>query len=107
MFVDILSAEGAHPNMGKDLKTDLAEAGFENIEITASFGIYDTPQDRSFIYEVANQWMFTPDVAEVAIAHGAVTQQLCDQISDAYARWRDHDGAYCGLAWGQAVASSP
>ncbi len=107
MFVDVLSAENAHPHMGKDLKGDLVDAGFESIEMSGSFGMYDTPEDRYFIYEVARQWLLTPDIMEVAVTHGATTQQLCDRISDAYARWRDHDGAFCGLAWGQAVASNP
>ena len=46
MFEDLLEADDAHPQIGKDLKTRILGAGFENVDVTATFDIYDTPAGR-------------------------------------------------------------
>ena len=107
MFEDLLAADDGHPQIGKDLKNHVLEAGFENINVTASFDIYSTPEDVEFIFGLANQWFLSPEITEAAIKYGASTQELCDQIADAYERWKDHPGAVCGVAFGEAVANKP
>ena len=107
LYEDILAADDAHPQMGKDLKGRLVEAGFENIEVSASFDLYETPDDKEFIHSVTEQWFLTPEAMYAAIISGAATQELCDQIRDAYTRWKDQAGAFCALAWGEAVADNP
>ena len=107
MFEDLLSADDGHPQMGKDLKNHIVEAGFTNVRVTASFDIYDTPEDIAFIYAFANKWFLSPEIMEAAIKYGASTQELCDAIRDAYDRWKDHPGALCGLGFGEVVAGRP
>ena len=107
MFEDLVDADDGHPQMGKDLKNHVLEAGFENIKATASFDIYSTPADVKFIYTLANQWFLSPEITEAAIKYGASTQELCDQIAKAYERWKDHPGAVCGVAFGEVVANKP
>ena len=55
MFEDLLSADDGHPQIGKDLKSHIVEAGFTNVRMTASFDIYDAPADIAFIYEFAKK----------------------------------------------------
>ncbi len=107
IFEDLLSADDGHPQMGKDLKNHLVEAGFTNVRITASFDIYDTPEDIAFIYAFANKWFLSPEIMDAAIKYGASTKGLFDAIRDAYDRWKDHPAALCGLAFGEAVAGRP
>ena len=107
MFEDLLAADDGHPQMGRDLKNHIIEAGFTNVRITASFDIYSTPADVAFIYEFANKWFLSPEIVEAAIKYGASTRELCDAISVAYGRWKDHPGAFAGLAFGEAVAGKP
>ena len=107
MFEDLLEADDAHPQIGKDLKTRILGAGFENVDITATFDIYDTPADVEFIFGLASLWFLAPEITDAAIKYGASTQELCDQIRDAYNRWKDHPGAICGVAFGEAVANKP
>ena len=107
LFEDILTTDDAHPQMGKEVKSRLVGAGFENIRMSASYDIYDTPEDVKFIYDVAHQWLLTPEVMDTAIIYGAATQELCDSIRDAYDKWKAHPGAFCALAWGEVVATSP
>ena len=107
MFEDLLSADDGHPQMGKDLKNHIVQAGFTNVRMTASFDIYDAPADIAFIYAFANKWFLSREIMDAAIKYGASTIELCADVRDAYDRWKDHPGALCGLAFGEAVAISP
>ena len=107
MFEDLLSADDGHPQIGKDLKSHLVGAGFTNVRATASFDIYSAPADVAFIYRLAQKWFLAPEITEAAIKYGASTRELCDAINDAYNRWKDHPGAVCGVAFGEAVAGRP
>ncbi|MDE2822283.1 MAG: methyltransferase domain-containing protein [Chloroflexota bacterium] len=107
MFEDLLAADDGHPQMGKDLKGHVLDAGFANPRITASFDVYSTPEDVLFIYGLANMWFLSPEIVEAAIKYGAATEDLCDAISVAYDKWKEHPGALCGVAFGEAVANKP
>ena len=107
MFEDLLSADDGHPQMGKELKAHLVEAGFAHIQVTGSWDVFSTPADIEFIYGFANQWFLAPAITEAAIKYGASTPELVDRIRDAYARWKDHPGATCHLAFGEVVANKP
>ena len=107
MFEDLLEADDAHPQMGRELKGHVLAAGFENVRITGTFDIYSTPRDVAFIHAFANQWFLSPEIVEAAIKYGATTRELCDRIHDAYERWKDDSSAIAGLAFGEAVASKP
>lgn len=107
MFEDLLMADDAHPQMGKDMKGHLIKAGFENLRMTASFDIYSTPKDRDFIYGLALQWFLSPEITEAAIKYGASSQELCDEIATAYMRWKEEPGAFCAVAFGEVIANKP
>ncbi len=107
MFADLVAADDGHPQMGKDLKTHLVEAGFTNVRAAASFDLYDSPADVAFIYEFANQWFLAPEITEAAIKYGAATREMVDALAAAYDDWKDHPGALCGVAYGEAVAGRP
>ena len=107
MFEDLLAADDGHPQMGKDLKTHLVEAGFAHIQITGSWDVHSKPADVEFIFGFANQWFLSPEITQAAIKYGASSPELVDRIREAYVAWKDHPGALCNLAFGEAVASKP
>ena len=107
MFEDLLAADDAHPQMGKDMKAHIIDAGFTNVRMTASFDIYNTPADIAFIYGLAHMWFLSPEITEAAIKYGAATEELCAAIGVAYDKWKEHPGALCGVAFGEAVAGKP
>ena len=107
MFEDLLTADDAHPQMGKDLKRHVVEAGFEDVRFSASMDVFSTPEDVEYIWHVAQDWFLAPEITEAAIKYGASTRELCDRISVAYDRWRDHPGAVCCVAYGEVVARKP
>ena len=107
MFEDMIATDGGHPQMGKDLKTQLRQAGFSVALISASFDMYDTPEEVAFIYDIALQWFLSPEMQETALGYGAATAELAEAIGAAYGRWKDDPGALCSLAFGEAVAYKP
>ena len=107
MFEDVVSTGDGHPQMGKELKSRLGEAGFADARITATFDLFATPEEVQFIHAVADQWFLSPEMREMAISFGASTDDLAGDIEEAYGRWREHPGALCGLAFGEALAVRP
>ena len=107
MFEDLIAADDGHPQMGRELKSRLSNAGYTDIRVSASFDMYTTPDDIDFIGVLALQWFLSPEITEAAIKYGAATQKLCDDIRNAYERWRDHPGAMVGVAFGEALANKP
>ena len=107
MFQDLLQADDGHPQMGRELKGHVLAAGFENVRTANSFDIYSAPADVTFIHGFAKQWFLSPEITEAAIKYGAATPELCAQMGTAYDRWKDHPGAMCALAFGEAIANKP
>ena len=107
MFQDLVAADDGHPQMGKELKAHILDAGFANPRITASFDIYSAPEDVLFLFGFASKWLLSPEITEAAIKYGAATEDLRNAISVAYNRWKGHPGALCGVAFGEAVANKP
>ena len=107
MFEDVIATADGHPQMGKDLKTHLDAMGFVNARITASFDMFTTPDEIAFIHEIADSWFLSSEMQEVATGFGASSEDLAGDIGDAYNRWKDHPGALCALAFGEAVAVKP
>ena len=107
MFEDIVATDGGHPQMGKRLKGELVEAGFENLRLTGGLDLYATPEEVAFIHRLANEWFLSHEMTDTALNYGASTQELIENIRAAYDRWKDHPGALCGLAFGEAVAGKP
>ncbi len=107
MFEDLLEADDGHPQMGKDLKTHFVEAGLTNYRVSASFDTFTTPDEITFIHQIAQQWFLAPEITEAAIKYGAATEALCDHIGVAYDRWKDHPGAFAAVAYGELLAWKP
>ena len=104
---DMLATDDGHPQMGRELKGRLAEAGFVNSRISTSFETYSTPEEVAFIHGFVRQRFLSPEFTETAISYGASTDNLVETVRAAYDRWKDHPAALCALAFGEAVASKP
>ncbi len=107
MFEDLLIADDAHPQMGKELKSHLVKAGFSDIKVTLSSNLFSTPADVNFIYGFVQEWFLSPEITEAAIKYGAATREMCDEISAAYDRWKTDPGAVLSVAFGEVVANKP
>ncbi|MDE0231534.1 MAG: methyltransferase domain-containing protein [bacterium] len=107
IFMDLLEADDGHAQMGKDIKAHLIDTGFANLQITASFTTYSTPEEVFFGHRIANRWLLSREITEAAIKYGAATQTLWDDIQIGFDEWKKHPGAFAGIAYGEAVANKP
>jgi len=107
VFADLLTADDGHPQMGKDLKLHLLEAGFEDISISGSFETSGHAGGVDQFYRLVKKWFLSIDITRAAKKYGAATDSLFEEIEDAIERWKVEPGAVCFLAFGQAVAVRP
>ena len=107
MFEDLVEADDGHPQMGKDMKGHIKEAGFVDIRMNASFSVYSSPQEIASIHRVVRQWLLSHEVAEAAIKYGASSERLLNDIQVAYDRWKDRPDALFAFAYGEALATKP
>ena len=103
IFLRLLAANGGHPQMGKELKGSLLEAGFSDIEVGASFETFATPADTAFFHALANGWFFDTDTVEAATTHGLATHAQFDDWRRTIDEWKDAPDALAALAWGEAI----
>ena len=93
--------------MGRELKSAFREAGFLDIQPTASFESFGTTQDVESLHGITVGWDFSPAVIESAMNHGLATQEQFDEWRRSFDEWKDHPGAFAALAWGEAIGRKP
>ena len=107
VFAGLVAFDDGHPHMGKDLKNDILDAGFENIRVSASFETYSTPEQIAFMHYIIKAWFLSPELMEVGVKYGVSTPQIWERIRAAADRWKDAPEAIFAFAWGEAVANKP
>ena len=107
MFEDVLAANDGHPQMGKDLKGHVLEAGFDDIRIGASFSVYASPEEVASIHRLISQWFLSPEITEAALKYGASSERLINDLRVAYDRWSENPAALFNIAYGEVIASKP
>ena len=103
-FATLLAANGGHPQMGRELKGALLEAGFADIEAGGSFESFSEPDDVAFMHSFISDWFLAPPVIAAATTYGLATQEQFDGWRVSLDRWKDHPSAFAAFAWGEAVA---
>ncbi len=106
-FGNLLRANGGHPQMGREIKNALLEAGFTEVRASASFDVFDTPVDIAFLRAFVGDWFFMPSVIAAAIQYGLATQEQFDQWLIDMDNFKDAPGAVGCLAFGEAIAHKP
>lgn len=92
MFTKLLSANGGHPELGKELKAALLAAGFEQVQLRFSFDSFGTDDDVEFFSGFIVDWFHSPPVVETAIKHGLSTAEEFERGRDALEAWRRSPG---------------
>jgi len=103
LFGDLLVFNGGHPQMGRELRSAFHEAGFSDLQLTASFECFGTTQDFEILYAFLLGWFFSSSVMETCISNGLATQEQYDCWRHAIDEWKDHPGAFAAVAWGEAI----
>ena len=103
-FTSLMRGNGGHPEIGKELKGVLLEAGFTDIQCSASFDSYGTPEDLSFFYGFVIDWFFSEKLIETVVGLGIATREKFDFWRSELQHWRDAPGAFGALAFGECLA---
>ena len=106
-FANLVSANGGHPNMGRELRNAFLDAGFSDVRATASFDSFGTTEDVLFFHGFIMDWFYKPEVIGAATKFGIATQEDFDQWSLNLDEWKSHPGAVGGLAFGEAIGRKP
>ena len=106
-FTRLLAANGGHPEMGKELKRRLMDAGFVDIHATGSFDYFGSADDVAFLHAFIMDWFFMPRVIAAATQYGLATQEQFDRWRIEMDEWRETAGAVGGLAFGEAIGVKP
>ena len=107
IFGKLLEANGGHPQMGRELKRVLLDAGFTGIQPSGTFGTFGTDEDVAFFHGFVVDWFFQPHIIAAAIHLGISTQEQFDFLREAVDEWGAVEGAVGALAFGEAIATSP
>ena len=106
-FLQMLTANGGHPEMGKELKTHLLRAGFTDVRATGSFDFFGSDADVAFLHAFISGWFFAPEGVAAATQYGLATQEQFDRWRIEFDQWKDEPGAVGGLAFGEATGIKP
>lgn len=107
VFTKLLSANGGHPQLGKELKSALLKAGFEQIQPSFSFDSFGSDGDVGFFYGFIVDWFHSPAVVEAAIEHGLSTADEFERGRGALEAWRESPGAVGSIGFGECLAAKP
>lgn len=107
IFSKLISANGGHPEMGRQLKGVLIEGGFTDIGTTASFESFGTPIDVAFLHGFIIDWFLSPTVIEAAVKYELATREEFDAFRRLLDEWKGHPAAFSGFAWGEAIGRKP
>lgn len=107
IFRDRLQTNSGHPQMGIELKGAFVEAGFSNVQASASFETFGDSSDVEFFYGFIMNYLFSPVEVQADIAQGRSTQKAADEMRRSLGDWKNHPGAFASMAWGEAIARKP
>ncbi len=106
VFADTLQADDGHPQMGKELAGHLEQAGFVDIQTSASFEMF-TGERLKLLYELGDQWFFTVDIESPATQYGAASRRMLEEIRQSRESWYNAPHAMGAFAFGEALAVRP
>ena len=106
-FSHLLSANGGHPQMGRQLKGALQNAGFVDVEAGAEFEFFGSAEDIDFFHGFVNGWFCSPATVDAAVEHGLAKRQWFEAWRLTLDRWKNEAGAVAAIGWGYALARSP
>jgi ubiquinone/menaquinone biosynthesis C-methylase UbiE len=109
IFARVLSSNGGHPQMGKELKAGLASAGFADIEPTGTVENFFPPAGSraSIGFETFRGGILGAINSEPAIELGLATTEEFSRWNKAFLTWQEDPGAIGGYVYGEVIGRKP
>jgi ubiquinone/menaquinone biosynthesis C-methylase UbiE len=103
----VWEGQGGHPRLGRQLRGLLHKAGFVDVEASASYDSYGTPETVRFIGQIAASRCKEPDFCRQVRQRGLATQEQLETIRSAWLEWTERTDAFCAIAHGEAIGRKP
>ena len=103
IFTNLMRGNGAHPELGKEIKGVLIEKGFTDIRCSASFDSYGTAEDLAFYYQFILDWFFSEQLIERVTGLGIATREKFDFWRSELDNWQSNPAAFGALAFGECI----
>ena len=107
MFGKRLDANNGHGDMGSELKSAFAKAGFSMVHASASFESLSNDSDRKFMYDMFEEVILEPDLILSDIERGLATSDQFVEWRRAVDEWWEHPGSFAATSWGEAIGRKP
>ena len=92
-----------HPRLGRRLGGLLTEAGFVEIEASASYEVYSDPEGLRFIGQIGVSRMTEVDFAKRVVKRGLATSAELEAMKEVWQAWQELPDAFFAIAHGEAV----
>ncbi len=103
IFSAVVIANGGHPDMGKELRARLNEAGLVNVVATGALETWGSTSETATLAE----YVMRGTIVDQAIAHGITTKDEFDALREAMEVWKEDPGAFAAFAWGECLGRKP
>jgi len=103
LFAKIREELGGESNVGRRLYGLLRQAGFTNVQGSASFLSFGTPDSVQWLATLMGRFAVDSPYAAEWLARGWVDLETREQIRAAWTAWAAQPDAFAAEAWGEAV----
>ncbi len=107
LYDQVLAAGGGDPSMGPKHRALLLAAGFEDIQLSASYDNYNTPDVTTRTGDYLAELYLRADFADTAIGQGWATPEDLQAMARAWSAWGRAPGAYSARRRREALARKP
>ncbi|MDI2031067.1 methyltransferase domain-containing protein [Saccharopolyspora sp. TS4A08] len=101
LYREVARHNDAFPDGGKHLKTWALQAGFTDVECTASAWCYDTPEERAWWGDLWADRIRRSSFATQAISYGLTAEDELEDLATAWHTWRDSDNGWFAVLNGE------
>ncbi|MCY3576232.1 MAG: methyltransferase domain-containing protein [bacterium] len=107
LYHQVASANGGEADAGRYLLSWVAEAGFTDIEATASTTAHTDHEGRTVWGEMWAVRVIDSDFAEHAVGNGFATRDELQEISEAFSQWAAQPDGFWAWVNGEVIGVCP
>ncbi|MCB0063726.1 MAG: methyltransferase domain-containing protein [Caldilineaceae bacterium] len=94
---------GGHPRLGRHLGSLLLDAGFVDVNASASYEVYNDVDRRKFMADIVVSRLNEADFVERVLERQLADTEELEQMKAAYLSWQARPDGFMALAHGEAV----
>ncbi len=103
LYQQVHRSNGGEPDAGRRLKAWARQAGFTEVESTASVWCFSSDEDREWWGGMWQARVLESAFAEDALVKGIATQAELQVVSDAWREWADNPDGWMSMPHGEVV----